>query len=113
MSQKVPLLTLSVVAAALVAADRFITGAGVYPAAGAGARGVAATDAAAIGDLVPVDVLGTSVVTAGAAIAKDAKVQIGTDGKVITLAAGVAVGVALEAAASDGDKIEIFLIPNA
>lgn len=111
MRQKISLLTLSIVAAGAVLADRFTTGAGVYPAAAAGARGVNQADAIA-GDLMPVDVIGTTTATAGAAFAKDARLQVGVDGKVITLAAGVAVAVALEAATADGDKVEVLLLPN-
>lgn len=112
MTQKISLLTLSIAATAAVIAERFVTAAGAYPTAAGNALGVATTKAA-IGDLFGVDVLGTAVATAGAAIAKNAYVQIGSDGKVVTRAAGVAVGQALQAAAADGDRIEVLLIPNA
>ncbi|MFC3716810.1 capsid cement protein [Luteimonas soli] len=113
MSQKHSLLTLTILAAAALTAQRFVTTAGAVATAAGNADGVAATDAA-IGDLVPVDVAGTAVVTAGAAIAAGAYVQVGTDGKAITQASGgAAVGKALEAASADGDPIEILLIPNA
>lgn len=112
MTQKISLLTLSIAATAVVAAERFVTAAGAYPSAGGNAFGVATTKAA-IGELFGADVLGTSVATAGAAIAKNAYVQIGSDGKVVTHAAGVAVAQALQAASADGDRIELLLIPNA
>lgn len=112
MTQKTSLFTLSVAASAAVAAERFVTAAGAYPAAAANALGVAATPAAP-GELFAVDVLGTAVATAGAAISQHAYVQIGTDGKVIPRAAGAVVGQALQAAGADGDRIEVLLIPNA
>lgn len=111
MSQKISMLALSVLAVAALTAERFVTAAGAVATAAGNAIGVASTDAA-IGDLCPVDVLGTAVVTAGAAIAKGAHVEVGAAGKAVTLAAGKAVGVALEAAAADGDRIEVLLIPN-
>lgn len=111
MSQKHSLLTISVLAAAALTAERLVTAAGAVATAAGNAVGVARTDAA-IGELCPVDVLGTAVVTAGGAIAKGAHVEVGATGKAVTLAAGKAVGVALEAAAADGDPVEILLIPN-
>ena len=59
---KIALLTLSIPAAAALAAERFVTTAGAYPAAGANADGVTCTAATAAGELVPVDVVGTSIV---------------------------------------------------
>ncbi len=112
MTQKISLLTLTVAASATLAAERFVTAAGAYPAAAGNALGVATTRAVS-GELFDVDVLGTAVATAGAAIAKNAYVQIDTDGKVITRTSGVAVGQALQAASADGDRIEVLLIPNA
>jgi hypothetical protein len=111
MSQKHSLFALSILAAAALTAERFVTAAGAVATAAGNAVGVAATNAA-IGELCPVDVLGTAVVTAGGAIAKGAHVEVGATGKAVTLASGKAVAVALEAAAADGDSIEVFLIPN-
>lgn len=54
-------------------------------------------------------VIGECELTAGAAIAAGAQIQVGTGGKVITLAAGVAIGRALTAAAADGDKIQAYV----
>jgi hypothetical protein len=71
--------------------------------------GLAETDAA-IGDQVAVTVLGTGIGIAGAAIAKDADLEVLT-GKLVTRTAGVIVGRAMQAAAADGDKIEILLTP--
>lgn len=111
MSQNISLLTLSVLAAAAITAERFTTATGTVPAAGANALGVAKSNAA-IGETYPVEVVGTAVVTAGAAIAAGAAVEVGTAGKAITKASGATVGRALNAASADGDRIEVLLIAN-
>ena len=112
MTQKISLLTLSTAAAGALVAERFVTAAGSYASAGGNADGVTTTKAA-LGELVGIDVLGTAVVTAGAAISKNAYVQVGSDGKAITRTTGATVGRALQAATADGDRIEVLLIPNA
>lgn len=109
------LLTLSVVAAAALEAGRMVNQAGNYPAAGGLAFG-ATRSAGAIGDPVPVDVMGTAIVTAGGAFAKDAALTVDAAGKVILhdgTAGKFACGRAMEAAAADGDQVEILLVPNA
>jgi len=80
---------------------------GTYPASGAAALGVFA-DSAETGDDVAVD-LGIIPVEAGGAITAGAEVQAGTNGKVITKAAGITVGRAVDAAAADGDIIRIMI----
>lgn len=110
MSQKIPILTLTFTATAALKAERLVTAAGAYPAAGGHAVGVSTTDAAS-GALLAVDVLGVSAVIAGDAIAAGAYVQAGADGKVVTHAGGKAVGIALDAAA-DGDRLRVLLVPN-
>jgi len=110
---KTPVLNLSVAAAGALAAERFVTAAGAYPAAGENAFGVTVFSTTDAGELVGVDVLGATVVAAGGAIAAHASVQVGADGKAVTKAAGVTVGVALAAAGADGDLIPVLLIPNA
>ena len=67
---------------------------------------------AAVGEYVATDVLGTTVVTAGAAIAKGAAIEVGTAGKAVTKTSGVTVARALQAATADGDRIEVMLISN-
>ena len=111
MSQKTSLLTLTVIATAALAAERFITATGAYPASGANTFGVTNTNAA-IGERVATDVIGTTVVTAGGAIAEGAYLQVGTNGKAITRTTGVTVAQALQAATADGDRIEALLISN-
>lgn len=111
MSQKIVLLTLPVVAAAALTDKRFVTATGAVATAAGNALGVTTSDAA-IGDQVGVDVIGTTTVTAGGAIAKNAQVEVGTSGKAVTKASGTVVARALEAATADGDVIEVLLLPN-
>lgn len=114
-SSNISLLTLSIVASATVAADRFITTAGAHASAGGLPLGVTRS-AGESGDMVPVDVMGTAIVTAGAAIALDAAIAVGTDGKAITHDGDGdkhACGRALSAATGDGDTLEVLLIPSA
>jgi hypothetical protein len=110
----ISLMTLTVVAAAVLVANRFVTTAGAYPAAGGLALGVTRSDGG-VGDLVPVDVLGTAVVEAGADIAADVPVMVTVDGKVIAHDLDGdkhAVGRSLEAAVTGG-LVEILLVPTA
>ncbi|WP_027670082.1 capsid cement protein [Rheinheimera baltica] len=109
--QKISLLTLTVIATAALTAERFVTGAGVTSTAAGNSLGVTRSDAA-VGEAAPVDVIGTAVVVAGGAVAVDGLVEVGADGKAVAKTAGVTVGRALTAAAVDGDRIEVLLIPN-
>lgn len=111
MTQKIQILTLTALAAAAITAERFVTSTGQVATAAGNSSGVAESNAAA-GERFPYISLGTAIVTAGGAIAKGARVEVGAAGKAVTLAAGKAVGEALEAAAADGDRIEVRLIPN-
>lgn len=116
MSQQISVLNLSIKASAALVANRFVTAGGAYPSKGASAIGVTQTEAAD-GDYVAVDVLGTAVVEAGAAVAANAYVESDASGKaitqVVTTGGGIAVGVALEAASAAGDLIEVLLVSNA
>jgi|OM-RGC.v1.028822323 hypothetical protein len=111
--QSTPILSLPVTADGAIAAHRFVTPVGDQAVAGEYTLGVART-AAADATLVTVDVLGTTVVEAGAAINAGATLKSDADGKAITWAtSGAKVAVALAAAAAEGDLIEVLLIPNA
>jgi hypothetical protein len=101
---------ITVVATAAITGERFATMLGAVPAAGAGNVGVA-RHGAAIGEAVAVDINGQVTCTAGAAIAAGALVEVGTTGKAITKASGIAVGRALTAAAADGNKFTLILTP--
>jgi uncharacterized ParB-like nuclease family protein len=107
-----PILTLSVLATAALTADRFVTAAGAVPAAGASALGVGRANVA-IGERQPVDVLGTSIVEAGAAMTANDLVQCDASGRAITKAAGVTLGRLApgEAPTAAGQFVEIILLP--
>lgn len=111
MSQKIALLTLSVAATAAITDKTFVTATGAVATAAGNALGVSTSDAA-IGEQVGVDVIGTSLVTASAAIAKNALIEVASGGKAATQSTGKAVARALEAATAAGDVIEVLLIPN-
>lgn len=113
MSQNTPLLTLSTKATAALIALRFVTATGATATAAGNALGVSRSDAA-IGEYAPVDVLGTTQVTAGGAITAGAAIEVGAGGKAVAATAGKIVARAApgSAAAADGDVIEVFLIPN-
>ena len=113
--QSTPILTLSVIATADLAACRFVTAPGAVPAAGASAFGVGRA-AASIGQRTPVDVLGTSVVETGGAIAANAFVETDASGRAVTKSAGVTLGrlVPGESASAAGQFVEVLLLtPNA
>jgi hypothetical protein len=106
-------LTLTVTAAATLAANRFVTAGGAVPAAGANCIGVTRTGGAT-GDLVPTDVMGTTLVEAGGSIAAGAAVECDNTGKAITKNTGATLGrlVPGQAAVTSGQLVEVLLIPN-
>lgn len=110
-SQNIAILTLTVVAAAALVPQRFVTATGAVATAGGHALGATRAEAA-IGTPTPVDVLGTAQVVAGAQVAAGAALEVGANGKAVTADAGVVVARALQAAGADGDVIEVLLIPN-
>jgi hypothetical protein len=110
-AQKIPILTLSVIATAVLLAEQFVTAGGAVATAAGVALGVSRTSAA-IGAQVPVDVLGTAIVTAGAAITVNAYVEVDASGYAVTHSAGKIVGQALQASAASGDRIEVYLIQS-
>ena len=109
---KYPIITLSIVAAALVLENRMVDQDGNYSTAATAGFGLTTEDAPAIGSQVGVDVLGTSIGEAGAAIAKNALLEVGANGQLVTLAVGVAVARAMQSAGAAGDKLEVFLLPK-
>lgn len=104
-------LLLTVIATGTLTRRRGVTIAGATVAAAATALGIAQTDGST-GDAVPVNVLGTAVAEAGAAIAAGAALEYDASGRVVTKSAGVTIGRALAAAGAAGDDVEILLIPN-
>lgn len=112
-AQSVSVLCLSMRLAGVVAACRFVTPARVQAGADGYTLGVARS-AGALGEVVPIDVLGTAVVEAGAAIAEGATVKSDSTGRAITWAtSGAKVGIALDAATAAGQLIEVLLLQNA
>jgi hypothetical protein len=81
-----------------------------HAGAGTKAFGIAEYDAAINTDVGVIGTPGRRVVgTAGAAIAAGVELEVGTAGKLITLATGKAVGLALSAAAGDLSDVEFKL----
>lgn len=109
--QFTPVLTLPVVATAALVAETFVTATGTTAAANGNALGVARSPAA-IGQTAPVDVLGTAIVVAGAAIAAGAQVGCDASGRAVTYSTGAILGRTLQAASGLGDRVEVLLIPN-
>lgn len=110
--QSIPILTLPLTLTGTVAANRFVTPAGAQAGADANTLGVA-RDAGVSGDKISVDVLGTAVVEAGAAIAANATIETDSSGRAVTWAtSGPKVGMALQAAGAAGEFIEVLLMPN-
>lgn len=113
-TQSHPIFTTTLVASGAIVAHRFVKGDGAQAGENDAALGVART-AAADGDGVAVDTLGTAIVEAANVVAVDDRVACDGTGRVVPVDGGTytqAVGVALEAAAQAGDLIEVHLIPN-
>lgn len=107
--QSRPILTLTCIASATVRAERFVTKAGAE--AGAGVRAFGVSDVAATnGEPIAAHVLGTAVVTAGAAINDDTLVESDAQGRAVARTTGVVLGKTLQAATAAGQRIEVLLI---
>lgn len=112
--QSLPLLTLTVTASAVLTRYRAVTAAGAHAAADL--FGVAKTDGA-IGNLVQVDVAGTTIMEAGAAIPAGTKYVV-TDAQGRAIAGGAAAANAVfgrllpgQSASAAGDLVEVLLTP--
>lgn len=111
--QAISALALTVAAAGTIAANRFVTPAGAQAGAGENTLGVCRQDAV-VSDKVTVDVLGTAIVEAGAAVTLNATVKADASGRAIDwVTSGAKVGIALQAATAAGQMIEVLLVPNA
>jgi hypothetical protein len=111
MQGSISLLVLSVAAGGALATARGVTGAGAYPSAGAGIRGVTRTSAAASGDLVPVDCLGTALMEAGGTVTVQGPVKCDASGRAVDQGGtGTIVGYALSAASAAGTIVEVLLV---
>ena len=111
--QAFSLLTLTITASATLTADRFVTFAGAVPSADASVLGVV-RQAAVSGDKISVDVQGTAIVEAGAAVTAGDTLKVDSSGRAITWAtSGAKVGIALQSASAAGKFIEVLLLPTA
>ena len=108
--QKSVAFNMTGVATAAIAAARFVgLFTGAHCGAAAKAQGVSQS-AAAIGEAVAIDVLGTTIVEAGGAIAAGGEIKSDANGKAIARAgAGELLAYAVTAATADGQKIEVLL----
>lgn len=102
------LASISVLAAVALTNNRFATVAGTVPAAGVYCPGVVNGSFDA-GEQASVITHGVVLVEAGAAVAVDAAVQTDASGRAITLAGGIGLGRALDAATAAGDLIRVKL----
>lgn len=113
MTPSISVLNLTVLAAATLAASRFVTALGAYPSAGGSAHGVTRSSGVS-GDLLPVDVMGTAEVEAGGTVTAGSAVMVDNTGRVVDqTSTNVKVGRALTGATAAGQFVEVFLIPNA
>ena len=102
-----PIMVTSITSLAALTRLRFVGLDGDVAAAGAKALGDAEV-AAALGEQASVSTHGILLVTAGAAIAAEAEVEVGANGKAVTKDSGISNGYALDAALADGDTIRII-----
>ena len=109
-SQKLALLTLSRVAAAVLTTGQLVSPTGEVATAGGVALGAATTDAS-VGSIFPCDVIGTTTLRAEGAITDGMELEVGTDGAATESAGGRIVAIALEDAADD-QLFEALLIPG-
>lgn len=110
--QSLSLLTLTVLAAGAVSAKRFVSHLGAQAVAEENTLGVSRT-AAAIGEKLPVDVIGTAIVETGGAITAGDKLESDASGRAVTWStSGPVLARALESATAAGQFIEVLLIQN-
>lgn len=107
------IMGLSITATGVIGEYRFVTPACAQAGAAVNTLGVARM-AAALGDCIPVDVLGTAVVEAGAALTAGGLLETDASGRAVNKAAGVAVARLLpgQVATAAGQFVEVLLIPN-
>lgn len=110
--QSIPILTLTHTASGTINAQRFVAQAGDQAAEGENTLGVARTGASD-GDLIPVDVLGTTIVEAGDDVTVGASLMSDANGKAVPQTVGNAIAAVCLQAGGDGDLIEVLLMPNA
>jgi hypothetical protein len=110
----IQVLTLTVQAAEPLVAGRFVSVTCGVPALGAACYGVARS-AAAAGQLVPVDAMGSVPVETGDEIPAGSAIQTDAQGRAIPLDSGVKLGRMAPgqvAATAAGQRVEVMLHPN-
>lgn len=100
-------LTMTLAATAALIKNRFVSLAGGVPAAGVWCPGKANANYD-IGEQAGVDAQGVLLVEAGAAVTAGVEVQTDVSGRAITLAAGISLGRALDAATAAGQFIRVL-----
>lgn len=111
--QNVAILTLPLLLAGTVVANRFVTSAGAQTAADGNALGVTRS-AGVSGDRITVDAKGTAMIEVGAAVTLGATIKSDAQGRAIPWAtSGARLAIALEAATAAGQIIECVLVDNA
>lgn len=111
--QSYPVLTLTILAATTIIANRFFQADGTPAGVQENAIGVSRT-AGSSGDAIPVDVLGTAIVEAGGTVTAGGTVQSDSTGRAVDWTSGGAkIAIALQGTTTAGDFVEVLLIPNA
>jgi hypothetical protein len=100
--------TVTLSAAATQYRGVLLTGAAVSAAG----NGYPCATGGAIGDAIPVVLLGFAIGEAGAAVTAGALLEFDSSGRYVTRSAGVSVGRALTGAAGAGSTLEVFVLPN-
>lgn len=113
MRNSIALLTLSMQLSGTVSANRFLATDMTQAGLGANTYGATRTNGVS-GEVVPVDVLGTTIIETGGAILAGAKVQSDANGRAITIDTGVVTGRLApgESATAAGQFVEVILIVN-
>lgn len=106
-------LNLGVITTAAMAQFAPIQANGAPAVAAGNSVGFTRITATAAGQRVSVTALGTAIGISGGAIALGAALEVHTTvSQVVTRAAGVTIGRALNATAGAGEQVEVLLIPN-
>jgi len=111
--QAQPSVSLSLTTTGVIVEYRFVNTSVAQAGAASNTFGVARM-AAASGDVIPVDAVGTAIVETGAAFAAGTLLATDASGRAVAWAAGAAVARALpgQAATAAGQFVEVLLIPN-
>lgn len=106
---KIPILTLSIAATAVIAENQAVGYDGAVAGAGEAIFGLA-TGPGESGEMIAADVLGTSLAIAGDTVTVGAALEVGATGRLVPEDSGTPVARALSGG-GNGDVIEVLLIP--